>query len=90
MTLLVYWSLAEVAAEHAGVVYGVMAELALQKAAQMMYFWRERRHICENYSPYSPESAVAPGNNQTNHECTGWQFYNWGALGGVPALLGSG
>merc|ERR1719350_1633697 len=88
--MLSYWSLAEFAIEHptsATLVNSVMSALARQKYVQFMYHWRLHRHVCENYSPYDPSSEVAPGNGQVNTECTGWQFYNWGALNGVPALL---
>ena len=69
------------------IVRPMMTALAAQKKAQMMWHWREHRHICENYSPYDPASTVAPGDGQVNSECTGWQFYVWGALNGMPALL---
>ena len=78
MTILTYWSLAEYAKSAGssstgiqGVVLEAMAALAKQKEAQMMYHWRLHRHICENYSPYSPDSTLPPGNNQINTECTG-------------------
>jgi hypothetical protein len=45
----------------------------------------------ENYSPFPAWSSLSPGNNggwnKSNAECTGWEFYTWGALNGVPALL---
>ena len=90
MTILVYWSVAEFAAaepQNRSIVAPALVALAAQKKAQMMFHWRLHRHICENYSPYDPASATPPGDSQTNSECTGWQFYNWGALNGVPALL---
>ena len=71
-------------------VEAAKAALAKQKSEMMMSMWRRNRHICENYSPYSPQSIVAPGNDQRNKECTGWQFNLWGALNGLIALLEEG
>merc|ERR1712039_1114758 len=61
--------------------------LAKQKTSMMMSMWQRKRHICENYSPYSPLSSLPPGDNQKNTECTGWQFYHWGALNGLLSVL---
>jgi len=90
MAMLTYWALAEYAKEGAAadaIVRPTMEALAAQKQAQLLWHWREHRHICENYSPFDPASPTAPGDGQVNTECTGWQFYSWGALNGVPALL---
>lgn len=90
MTMLTYWSLTEFAQssdEASAIVAPAIEALVTQKEAQLLWHWRAHRHICENYSPYSPASTTPPGNSQVNTECTGWQFYNWGALNGVPKLL---
>jgi hypothetical protein len=71
-------------------VRAAKAALAKQKSDMMMSMWRQKRHICENYSPYSPASEVRPGKHQRNDECTGWQFYHWGALNGLLVLLEAG
>ena len=68
-----------------------MAALAEQKTAMMMSMWDRNRHSCENYSPYSPTSLLPAGTDGTrvklNTECTGWEFYHWGALNGLLAIL---
>ena len=57
-----------------------------------MDMWGRNRHVCENYSPFAPNSTLSPGTGwdglpKSNGECTGWEFYTWGALNGVVALL---
>ena len=88
MSMLTYWALDAVRTISPA---AAAATLAAQKSAQMTDMWMRQRHICENYSPFSPENARPPGVNNgvntTNGECTGWQWYAWGALNGVLALL---
>jgi hypothetical protein len=52
MSILTYWSLGEFAraaasSEERALVRPMMAALAAQKEAQMMWHWRQHRHICE-------------------------------------------
>jgi putative isomerase len=91
MTLLTWWALDA----HSNVpqVKAARTLLAKQKTDMMMSIWHLHHHICENYSPYAPNSTVSPGTNnggQRNDECTGWQFYHWGALNGLTTLLEAG
>ena len=94
MNLLVWWSLSESRGEDAEVDAARRA-LAAQKGAQVVDMWQRNRHVCENYSPYAPNSSLSPGTGsdgrpKSNGECTGWEFYTWGALGAVLQLLEAG
>lgn len=91
MTMMTWWALDA----HSTVpeVKAARTLLATQKTDMMMSMWRAHRHICENYSPYAPGSKLNPGTSnggQKNNECTGWQFYHWGALNGLTSLLEAG
>ena len=91
MALLVWWSL-EAYRGVSPVVDGARAALAAQKGAQVVDVWQRHRHVCENASPFAPGSALPPGTgtgglNKSNGECTGWEFYTWGALGGLLEIL---
>ena len=75
MTMLTWWSLD--AYRNVSTVRAARTTLAKQKTGMMMSMWRRNRHICENYSPYAPDSSLVPGTSnggERNTECTGWQF----------------
>ena len=89
-SLLTWWSLNEYRGE-SQLLDGAREALAAQKGAQVLDMWVRNRHVCENYSPLAPGSGVAPGTvdglPKSNMECTGWEFYHWGALGGLLQIL---
>eukprot|EP00927_Polykrikos_kofoidii_P024616 TRINITY_DN22354_c0_g1_i1.p1 TRINITY_DN22354_c0_g1~~TRINITY_DN22354_c0_g1_i1.p1 ORF type:complete len:896 (-),score=88.86 TRINITY_DN22354_c0_g1_i1:93-2780(-) len=89
MTLLTFWSLQLSGfAQTEPAVERALSALSQQKAAMMISMWRRNRHICENYSPYAPDSIIPPGlPGKKNSECTGWAFHHWGALNGLIRLL---
>ena len=91
MNLLAWWSLKEYEGLDAG-VDGARRALAAQQGAQVVEMWNRHRHVCENYSPFRPNSTASPGTGtdglpKSNGECTGWEFYTWGALGAVLQIL---
>jgi len=45
----------------------------------MMSQWNKNRHICENYSPFKDAN-----------DCTGTEFYHWGALNGLIGMIEDG
>lgn len=89
MSLLVWWSL-DVYRDDP-IVRSARASLAAQKTAMFVDMWQRNRHVCENYSPFNPASHLSPGSqngfNKSNLECTGWEFYHWGALNGLLSIL---
>ena len=58
------------------------ARLALvaQHRALFLSVWRRHAHVCENYSP-------ARATARDGDDCTGMNFYHWGALTGFVSLL---
>jgi hypothetical protein len=88
MTMLTWWALDT--HRHVPAIKAARTMLARQKTDMMLWHWHAHRHICENYSPFHPDSKRNPGTNnggQSNDECTGWQFYTWGALNGLVTVL---
>jgi len=89
MSLLTWWSLDAYRNEPS--VLAARTALAAQKTAMFSDMWQRNRHVCENYSPYAPFSHLSPGSqngfNKTNLECSGWEFYTWGALNGLLSIL---
>ena len=90
MALLTWWSLRAAVGLEPGAEAGAAA-LAAQKGGHFLDMWQRNRHVCENYSPYPAWSQLPPGTNgglkKSNGECTGWEFYTWGALNGLLSLL---
>lgn len=77
MGILTYWSLDNYA--HIPEIAQAKAAMSKQLATLMLTQWRMHAHICENYGPHRNTS-----------ECTGTQFYHWGALNGLVLLIDSG
>ena len=73
---IVFWGLQQY--ETAAVVTGRKA-LCAQMKELLLSQWRDNRHICENYGPHKNTS-----------DCTGDQFYHWGALTGYINLVEAG
>ena len=94
MAMLTWWALDEYSTDEP-IVKDARAALAAQKAAQFQRQWDYNRNVCENASPYRPNSTIPPGINwigvnKSNAECTGWGFYTWGNLNGLLAILETG
>lgn len=77
MAMLTYWSLERYT--HLPEIAAAKTALSKQMSELMISQWRRHRHICENYGPHK---------NTT--ECTGTQFYHWGALNGLIKLMDGG
>ena len=73
---LVFWSLERY--KHVAVVAQARLALAKQMTALMLTQWREKREICENFSPHKVTS------------CTGTKMYHWGALCGLLSMEANG
>ena len=77
MHMLTWWSFREYS--HLPTVSAARAQLAVQAAATVVNQYRRNRHVCENFSPWR---------NAT--DCSGSNFYHWGALGALLPLLEAG
>jgi len=84
MAQLTYWSLE--AASEQGHGPGAAAAgkgrkaLASQMRELMLSQWQAHRHICENFNPHRTADT-------SKGDCTGDQFYHWGALTGLLSIL---
>ena len=78
MTLLTYWGLRRY--DHLPEVRAARLALVAQHRALFLSVWRRHAHICENYSP-------ARATARDGDDCTGMNFYHWGALTGFVSLL---
>jgi len=77
MAQFVYWGLQRYA--HIPIVEAARAAMVEQLRLLMLSQWRIHRHICENYDP-----------RRNATECSGTQFYHWGALNGLLSLIDAG
>ena len=75
--MLTYWSLQRY--DHVPAVRAARKSLCKQMTAMMLNMWRRHRHICENFSPHRDAT-----------DCSGTQFYHWGALAGMITLIEEG
>ena len=66
--------------DHLPEVRAARRGLVAQHKALMLSVWRRHAHICENYSP-------ARTTARDGDDCTGMNFYHWGALTGFIGLL---
>eukprot|EP01060_Flectonema_neradi_P036803 TRINITY_DN719_c0_g1_i2.p1 TRINITY_DN719_c0_g1~~TRINITY_DN719_c0_g1_i2.p1 ORF type:complete len:789 (+),score=161.32 TRINITY_DN719_c0_g1_i2:881-3247(+) len=73
MAQLTYWSLKQY---NTTIVNQGRKAMTNQLTSLMMSQWNRNRHICENYGPH-----------QNTTDCTGTQFYHWGALTGMITLM---
>ena len=80
MAQLTYWSLRSSNAPAAG---PARKALASQLKNLMLFEWGKNRHICENYNPHKTADT-------SKGDCTGDQFYHWGALTGYLSLQEAG
>ena len=77
LSQLVWWSLERY--DHVPAVQAGRKAMVKQLSAMMLNQWHRHRHICENFGP-----------DKDHPDCTGGQFYHWGALPGIQALLEAG
>ena len=83
MAQLVYWSLLEY--DHVPIVRTARKALTVQMEALLLTQWRDKRHICENFSPKKP-----PAGSWAKFDCTGTKMYHWGALTGLIGVVEGG
>eukprot|EP01060_Flectonema_neradi_P036810 TRINITY_DN719_c0_g2_i1.p1 TRINITY_DN719_c0_g2~~TRINITY_DN719_c0_g2_i1.p1 ORF type:complete len:809 (+),score=122.46 TRINITY_DN719_c0_g2_i1:62-2428(+) len=76
MAQLTYWGLQQY---NTTIVNNGRKAMTKQLTSLMMSQWNAHRHICENYGPHK---------NTT--DCTGTQFYHWGALTGLITIMEEG
>eukprot|EP00484_Ammonia_sp_Unknown_P027193 CAMPEP_0197053544 /NCGR_PEP_ID=MMETSP1384-20130603/27796_1 /TAXON_ID=29189 /ORGANISM="Ammonia sp." /LENGTH=144 /DNA_ID=CAMNT_0042486459 /DNA_START=144 /DNA_END=578 /DNA_ORIENTATION=+ len=78
MAQLTYWSLDECRKLYpqSTTIQTAMKALEKQMRLMMMNQWHLHHHICENFSPMIYDT-----------ECTGDEFYYWGALTGFLSFI---